>query len=304
MSWHRILCIGLSVALAFLVPSLGQAAGPFQYRLPSSDVGIDPAAATVVGADKTHSLKLHENMYQIAEKYDLGFWELARYHRNLDHFYLPKEGTMLIPTRWILPAAGAKIGNGIVVNAAELRDYRLFPELGQVRTYPIGVGVFDYKTPFGRFTVSSKAENPGWQIPGGLQAKYGMSYMPPGEGNPIGTHWMGLSHYGLHGSHMPYGVGRLVSHGCIRHYNQDIKELFDLTPVGTPVLIVYEPVKIGFLKGRVFIEVHEDIYQKIPNMLDHTIKLVDDRQLGSRINWTRLVQAVEEKNGAPLDITR
>ena len=42
-------------------------------------------------------------MYQIAEKYDLGFWELARYHRNLDHFYLPKEGEIAIPTRWIIP---------------------------------------------------------------------------------------------------------------------------------------------------------------------------------------------------------
>ena len=27
-------------------------------------------------------------------------------------------------------------------------------------------------------------------------------------------------------------------------------------------------------------------------------------RLGGKINWTRLVQAVEEQNGAPLDITR
>ena len=63
-------------------------------------------------------------------------------------------------------------------------------------------------------------------------------------------------------------------------------------------------MKIGFLKGRVFIEVHEDMYHKIPDMLDHAVKMVEARQLGSRINWTRFVQAVEEKNGAPLDITR
>jgi L,D-transpeptidase ErfK/SrfK len=302
MSWRRSLCLGIFVALFLVLPSLVQAAGPFQYRLPASDIGIDPGAVTVVGEYKTHQLKVHENMYQIAEKYDLGFLELARFHRNLDHFYLPKEGDLVIPTRWILPPFTS--ADGIVVNVAELRSYRFIPELGQVRTYPIGVGVFDFKTPFGRFRVNSKSENPGWQIPAGLQWKYGMSYMPPGEDNPIGTHWMGLSHYGLHGSHMPFGVGRLVSHGCIRHYNQDIKELFDLTPAGTPVNIIYEPVKIGFLRGRVFVEVHEDIYNKIPDMLDHAAKLIDARQLGSRINWTRLVQAVEERNGAPLDITR
>jgi L,D-transpeptidase ErfK/SrfK len=82
------------------------------------------------------------------------------------------------------------------------------------------------------------------------------------------------------------------------------KKLIEVTPVGTPVQIIYEPVKIGFLKGRGFIEVHEDIYHKIPSMLEHAVKLIDARQLGTKINWTRLVQAVEEKNGAPLDITR
>jgi hypothetical protein len=57
----------------------------------------------------------------------------------------------------------------------ELRDYRFFPELGQVRTYPLGISVFKYKTPFGSFTINSKAENPGWRIPTGLQWNYGMS---------------------------------------------------------------------------------------------------------------------------------
>jgi hypothetical protein len=53
----------------------------------------------------------------------------------------------------------------------------------------------------------------------------------------------------------------------------------------------------------VFIEVHEDIYLKIPDMLEHIVKLIDARQLGSRVNWNRVVQAVEERNGAPMDIT-
>ncbi|AEB10286.1 L,D-transpeptidase [Desulfobacca acetoxidans] len=288
------------ITLALAAPVL--AAGPFPYRPPAAATGIDPQAVTVVGEFQTHFLKLHENMYEIARHYDLGFWELARFHRQLDHFYLPKDQDMIIPTRWVLPPAPA--GEGIVINVAELRDYLFFPKTGQVRTYPIGIGVFDYKTPFGRFRISSKAENPGWRIPAGLQAKYGMAYMPPGEENPVGTHWLGLTHYGMHGTHAPFGVGRLVSHGCIRHYNEDIKELFELVPVGTPVLIVYEPVKIGFLHGRVFVEVHQDVYQKIPNMLNHAMNLIESRQIGNRINWTRLLQALEEKNGAPVDITR
>ena len=59
-----------------------------------------------------------------------------------------------------------------------------------------------------------------------------MAYMPPGEDCPVGSRWMGLSHYGLHGTHAPMGVGRLVSHGCIRHYPEDIEKLFDHHPRG------------------------------------------------------------------------
>jgi L,D-transpeptidase ErfK/SrfK len=277
-------------------------AGPFTYRLPQGS-GVDPQAVTVVGEPQTHHIVRYENLYQIARQHDLGFWELARFHWSLDHFYLPWETDIAIPSQWIIPERQAY--PGYLINVAELRGYRLFPEKHQVYTYPIGIGVLDFKTPIGqRFRVQSKSVDPGWRIPKGLQAKYGMSYMPPGEDNPVGKRWLGLSHYGLHGTHAPMGVGRLVSHGCMRHYPEDIEQLFDLTPVGTSVEIIYEPVKIGFLHGRIFVEVHEDIYHKIPNMLKYAIKRVTDQGLAGKINWTRFLQAVEEQSGAPLDISR
>ncbi len=100
------------------------------------------------------------------------------------------------------------------------------------------------------------------------------------------------------------GVGRLVSHGCMRHYPKDIEEMFDITPVGTTVEIIYEPVKFGFLKGRIFTEVHEDIYTKIPDMLKYAMGRLEGRNLAGRINWPRFIRAVEERTGAPVDITR
>ena len=277
-------------------------AGPFTYRLPRGP-GVDPEAVTVVGQPQQHHIVRYENLYQIARQYDLGFYELARYHRSLDHFYLPWETDITIPTQWVLPERANP--PGYLINVAELRGYRFFPEKHEVRTYPIGIGVLDYKTPIGqRFRVQSKSVNPGWRIPKGIQAKYGMSYMPPGEDNPVGSRWMGLSHYGLHGTHAPMGVGRLVSHGCIRHYPEDIEKLFDITPVGTSVEFIYEPVKFGYLKGRIFVEVHEDIYHKIPDMLQYAMKRLQQKDLAGRINWYRFLQAVAESTGAPVDITR
>jgi L,D-transpeptidase ErfK/SrfK len=264
---------------------------------------VDPQAVTVVGEFQSHHIVRYENLYEIARKYDLGFWELARYHRSLDHFYLPWETDIDIPSQWIIPLRGQP--PGYLLNVAELRGYRFFQEKKEVYTFPIGIGVLDYKTPIGqRFRVQSRVENPGWRIPKSLQAKYGMAFMPPGEDNPVGSHWLGLSHYGLHGTHAPMGVGRLVSHGCIRHYPEDIKQLFALTPVGTSVEIIYEPVKLGFLNGRIFVEVHEDIYQKVPDMRRYALKKVADQGLGREINWNRFLRALEESTGAPVDITR
>jgi L,D-transpeptidase ErfK/SrfK len=277
-------------------------AGPFTYRFPQGP-GIDPNAITVVGQPQTHHIVRYENLYRIARQYDLGFWELANFHRGMDHFYLPWDTDIVIPTQWIIPNDPSP--PGYLINVAELRGYRFFPDRHEVWTFPIGIGVLDYKTPFNkRFRVQSKAVNPGWHIPKHLQAKYGMSYMPPGEDCPVGSRWMGLSHYGLHGTAAPMGVGRLVSHGCIRHYPEDIVKLFDMTPVGTTVEMIYEPVKIGFLQGHIYIEVHEDIYFKIPDMLNYAMKKVQDRNLAGNINWNRLVRTVEEKTGAPVDISR
>ncbi len=301
--------IAWKILTFLLVPGLflqigpAHPAGPFHYRFPQGP-GVDPQAVTVVGEPQTHRLVRYENMYDIARKYDLGFWELARFHRHLDHFYLPWDTEIVIPTQWVLPEDASP--PGYLINVAELRGYRFFPEKNEVRTYPVGLGVLDYKTPIGkRFRVQSRVKDPGWLIPPGLRWRYdGKAFLPPGPDNPVGSHWLGLSHYGLHGTHAPMGVGRLVSHGCIRHYPEDIQELYDLTPVGTTVEIIYEPVKFGYLHGRIFVEVHEDIYFRVPDMFNYALRKVEAKGLADRINWTRFLRAVEERTGAPVDITR
>ncbi len=297
--------LGFFLVLGLLgIANLAWGAGPFTYRLPRGGMTVDPEAVTVVGEPQIHHIVRYENLYYLARKYDLGFWELAHYHWNLDHFYLPWDTDIVIPTQWILPERSHY--PGYLINVAELRGYRFLGQ-NQVRTYPIGIGVLDYESPIGKhLTVTSKSVNPGWHIPPHLQAKYGMSYMPPGEDCPVGDRWMGMApgHYGLHGTCYPQGVGRLVSHGCNRHYPEDIHELFDITPIGTTVEFIYQPVKIGYLHGRIFIEVHQDIYSKIPDMLHYAIQQVQERGLAGRIDWQKVLEAVAEESGAPLEITR
>lgn len=102
--------------------------------------------------------------------------------------------------------------------------------------YPVGTGKSEELTPEGEFTVIVKAINPYYRkkdIPGGS------------ERNPLGSRWIGFDAentngrvYGVHGNSNPDSIGRYVSAGCVRMYEDDVQELYNYVPLGTKVLIV------------------------------------------------------------------
>jgi lipoprotein-anchoring transpeptidase ErfK/SrfK len=51
------------------------------------------------------------------------------------------------------------------------------------------------------------------------------------------TEWPGGGIVGIHGTDMPWLIGKAVSHGCVRVANQTAKELRRYAPLGTPILI-------------------------------------------------------------------
>jgi L,D-transpeptidase ErfK/SrfK len=210
---------------------------------------------------------------------------------------------LLIPTLWIVPTGHAA---QIVVNTGEMRLYYFVNNGTQVYTYPIGMGVLDYQTPTGKFHVNQKIVNPEWHIPKHLQKKYQMAVMAAGPDNPMGAFKLGLNwgDYGIHGCNLPWAVGRLVSHGCTRLYPEDIKKLFPMVPKGTKVEYIYEPAKIGFRNGRVFLSVHDDVYFKIRSMVLHVLGMIEQQGLVNQVDMQKVLQTVEEQTGMPIDVTR
>jgi L,D-transpeptidase ErfK/SrfK len=292
--------------LAWLIMALAQpaiAAGPYNIHLPASSGGVDPQALTLVGAVQHYRIKKGDDLLELARHYGLGYSELGVMYRHWDPFLPPVGAEMTVPTLWIVPN---NHGNQIIVNTGEMRLYYFVNNNTQVYTFPIGMGVLDFRTPQGKFRVIEKKVKPAWHIPKSLQAKYGMSVMPPGDENPLGDYKLTLSwgDYGIHGTAMPLGVGRLVSHGCTRMYPEHIKKLFPLVPMGTSVEYVYEPAKIGFRQGRIYLSVHEDVYFKIPSMILHVLNMLEQRSLADQVNMRKVMQAVEEQNGLPVDISR
>ena len=294
--------------ILFFVSSLGlpsslSASGAFSYFIPKGKDDTDSRALTVVGSERNHTIQPNETLLDIARKFGLGFWELKSLYRELDS-WIPPEGLKLkIPATWVLPQTRHE---GIVINVPEMRLYLFIKSIQMVKTYPMGIGVLNGRTPFGTFHVSGKLENPTWHIPPSLRRKHGRVSIPPGPENPLGTHWISLSlnGYGIHGTDFPWGVGRLVSHGCIRLYPEDIENLYPFARIGMPAEIIYEPVKFGFRHNRISVEVHEDIYHQIPNLIRYGFAQLKEEGLEKRVNLKKFTIALVERTGIPIDITK
>lgn len=98
---------------------------------------------------------------------------------------------------------------------------------------PIGIGTQDTPTPGGLFYIKELLQPPDPDTIYGPYA-YGLS----GFSNQLTSFAGGEGVIGIHGTNAPWTVGQDLSHGCIRMYNRDIKQLVPLLPLGTPVRIV------------------------------------------------------------------
>ncbi len=132
----------------------------------------------------------------------------------------------------------SEIGSVILINRS-LNRLTYF-DGGTVHRFPVATGQTIYPTPSGRFQIVVKQMNPWWYPPVYDDWAKGLSPVPPGPSNPLGTRWMGLSApgVGIHGTNNASSIGYSVSHGCIRMQVPDAEWLFDHVGVGTTVFIV------------------------------------------------------------------
>ncbi|MCL7465885.1 L,D-transpeptidase [Phaeovulum sp. NW3] len=110
------------------------------------------------------------------------------------------------------------------------------------KLYPSSIPVSEDLTRRGRTEVIRKVEGPSWAPTPAMKQRNPEwpDYVPPGPDNPLGTHALHLSwqYYRIHGTHDTRKIGRKSSNGCIGLYNEHIAELFNLSKVGTQVLII------------------------------------------------------------------
>ncbi|MHC5020353.1 MAG: L,D-transpeptidase family protein [Planctomycetota bacterium] len=105
-----------------------------------------------------------------------------------------------------------------------------------VKEYPVCIGA-ENRTPAATFKIQTKKVNPDWFY-NGRRIPYGKPE------NILGTRWMGFAPeagqprgLGIHGTTKPDSIPGDSSAGCVRMFNEQVEELFEICPRGTVVTI-------------------------------------------------------------------
>lgn len=304
---RRQFCTGLTLLAGFgALPALAA---------PKMD-GIDSVYPNLFGEVRKIIARHEDTLLDIARNNGLGFVELVAANPGVDP-WIPGAGRAItLPTAHLLPAGPRE---GLLLNLIDQRIYFFPPDGGPIQTFAIGTGQEAWNTPVGKTKITRKKRNPSWYVPKSIRKEQPElpAVVPPGPDNPLGNHalYLGWRAYLIHGTNNAWGVGRRVSHGCIRMYPEGIEKLFPQVTPGTPVMVVKQETKTGWHDGQLYLEIHPNSEQNTE--LEETGRLTPVRvpELAYRVaqaagkdvkqvDWKLVKAAALERSGMPVPILK
>ena len=113
--------------------------------------------------------------------------------------------------------------------------------IARILTVSNSIGMGEWPTPPGRYIVTGKTLDPKWK-PTKRIDKEQKEIQPYSKDktNPLGVAKVTLNKFDilLHGTNAPGKIRQSVSHGCVRHSNNDMLKLYSLVKPGTVVYVV------------------------------------------------------------------
>ncbi|MCU0580437.1 MAG: L,D-transpeptidase family protein [Desulfobacterota bacterium] len=275
-----------------------------------AEARVEKTRPPLQGGEGLYNARSRDSLYAIAGRLGQRWEYLARLNELQPPFALSIGQKLQINNRHIVPSAA--LTDGLLLNLPGHMIY-LYNNGTLIRRFPVAIGRPDWPTPEGNFTLVGKQKNPVWTVPKSIQeelrkeGRVVLDKVPPGPDNPLGKYWLPLSTpgYGIHSTIWPESIGHSTSHGCIRMLPEDIAGLFPLVQSGTPVAIVYEPIKLTAADdGRVFLEVHPNVYQKRLVYPERLQTLVRRFGLAEQVDWNKAAAVLAEQAGVAEDISR
>lgn len=187
-----------------------------------------------------------------------------------ERFPLPATDISKVETQFLRQQVayhGPEAAGTIVIDTPN-RFLYLVQENRKAMRYGIGVGKAGLEFE-GRATVARKAQWPRWTPTQSMikrePARYGplAGGMEPGLTNPLGPRALYLFQggvdtlYRIHGTTEAWSIGKAISSGCIRLFNQDILDLYSRVPVGAVVVVLSHeapqdaPVPMAAVPGQI-----------------------------------------------------
>lgn len=297
------------------LPTLLRALFGIFFLLSSFTVQAKTYDKDYVGAVEEYTAVFEDTLVHLARAHNLGFVEMRAANPFLDP-WIPGAGAKItLPKQYLLPDAPRE---GIVINLPEMRLYYYPADGGAPKSYAIGIGREGLKTPTGTTTVTRKKEGPTWRPTKRMREEDPElpAIVYPGPLNPMGSHalYLGWPQYAIHGTNKPYGIGRRISSGCIRLYPEKIGELYNDVPIGTKVTVVDQPVKVGWIEDKLFIEIHPTQDQSLEvekmgalqsyTITEEDIALIEEKAgaYKENIDWGIVREAVKRRSGYPVMI--
>ncbi|MEI8236244.1 MAG: L,D-transpeptidase family protein [Methylococcaceae bacterium] len=256
-----------------------------------------------------------ETLLDVARRFSLGQTEIVRLNQSLDRWLIKPNEVITLPNKRILPDSPR---NGITLNIAEYRMYYYPQNSSKIYSFAHGVGRQDWKTPLGKTSVQKKVKDPVWRPPESIRREHAAQgdplpeVVPAGIHNPLGAYALYLNlpgDYRIHGTDIDkiYGIGMQITHGCVRMYPEDIDQLYHMVDVGTPVYIVKQPIKVGWLNNVLYVESHPDLEGEETTLEERTATGVTLIQKMSNVQFSDIDQsalhdALEKQTGNPTAI--
>ena len=240
-------------------------------QAPAPDV-TSPPQAVLVGGRIVYDVKAGDTLASISARFGVAQPSLTEMNR------LAQPGRLIVGQPLVIDNTHLVLVDprvSLTINIAQ--RLLVLAEPDRVTAYPVTVGLRTWPTPVGAFTIVEKETNPAWDVPISIQREMEaqgrpvITRMAPSPLNPLGAHWLRLSRpgIGIHGTNAPTSIYRFASHGCIRMHPDDVAELFGRVSRGTTGVLLYQPVIVGTVDGRIWLEVNRDEYRRAPNPLQY-----------------------------------
>jgi len=270
-------------------------------------VSFDSVNSSLVGKILVIDSIFGDTLSDIARRFDLGQLEIFKANPNLAKSSILKPGTKVnIPQQYLIPAVKK---DGLILNLPEMRIYYFNSKTNKVVTYPVAIGKLGWSTPIANAKIIGKNKDPSWVPPNSMRKSYARigkslpKFVAAGPYNPLGQYALksSLPKILIHATNHTKSVGLRSSHGCIRMYPEDIKELFETIAINTSFKIIHLPYKVAFINGVAYLEAHTPLKGGYYKNIGTDVKAIITSIVPGNyaIGWEKVEKIIQDCSGCP-----